>query len=141
MLIIRGPAAASQIANPAIRSLVELRFAQVCAGEPYDYDLHGYMVVVEPGDSDEQFEEETGWPLLFDPFADVPYGHPDFSPSFDTLEVHHDEHGNTFYEVLFVLSDSGFAVTAIVPKVEGIDGRLLSMCRSYATPATEQADS
>jgi hypothetical protein len=140
MLILRGPAAANQIANPAIRSLVEQRFVQVCAGEPYDYDLHGYMVVVEPGDSVEHVEAETGCSILFDPFEDVSYGHPDFSTSFDILEAHHDEQGNVFYELVYILSDSGFAVTALIPKVEGIPAGLLAMCAEYATPATEHAD-
>jgi hypothetical protein len=140
MLILRGPAAANQIANAAIRRLVELRFSQVCGGEPYDYDLHGYMVVVEAGDSVDQIETEIGCSLLFDPFEDVPYGHPDFVPLFETLEVHHDEHGNVFYEILFLFSDGGAAITAIVPEAEGVDASMLSLCREYATPATEHAD-
>ena len=141
MLILRGPELASRIANPDIRRLVEQRFAQVCGDEPYDYDLHGYIVVVERGDSVEQIEAEIGCSILFDPFEDVPYGHPSFAPSFDTLEVHYDEHGNVFYEILYVLADSGFAVTALVPQVEGIDGPLLAMCAEYSTPAPEHADS
>lgn len=51
MYILRDPALASSIADPDIRSLVEQRFAQVCEGKPYDYDQHGYMIVVEPGDT------------------------------------------------------------------------------------------
>ncbi len=47
MLVVRNPAAVHRIANPAIRKLVAQRFAQICAGEPYDYDRHGYMIVVE----------------------------------------------------------------------------------------------
>ena len=140
MLILRGPAAASQIANPAIRTLVELRFAQVCGDDTYDYDLHGYMVVVEVGDNIAQIEAEICCPVLFDPFEDVPYGHPDFVPLFESLEVHHDEHGNVFYEILFLFSDGGAAITAIVPEAEGVDASVLSMCREYATPAAEHAD-
>ena len=48
MLILRGPEQAPRIADPGIRQLVEERFAQICNGEAYDYDLHGYMIVVEP---------------------------------------------------------------------------------------------
>jgi hypothetical protein len=32
-----------------VRKLVGLRFAQVCAGEAFDPDRHGYMVLAEPG--------------------------------------------------------------------------------------------
>ena len=51
MLVLRSPEHASHIPDPAIRRLVEMRFMQVCAGEPYDAGRHGYMIVVEPGDS------------------------------------------------------------------------------------------
>ena len=45
MLVLRSPDEAARIADPEIRKLVQLRFAQVCAGEPYDPDRHGYMLV------------------------------------------------------------------------------------------------
>ena len=124
MLILRGPAAASQIVQPAIRKLVEQRFAQVCAGEAYDYDVHGYMVVCEAGESVEQLEAEIGCPIDF----------------YEALEVHHDEQGNIFYEILFILNDSGFAVTAFVPEIEGQDAGLLALLRSEVEPATEHSE-
>ena len=49
MLILRDPALANTIADPNIRALVKQRFADILADEPYDYDRHGYMIVVEPG--------------------------------------------------------------------------------------------
>ena len=45
MLVLRSPDDASRIADPDIRKLVQLRFAQVSAGEPYDPERHGYMIV------------------------------------------------------------------------------------------------
>ena len=47
VLVLRSPDEATRIADPAIRRLVEMRFMQVCAGETYDPDRHGYMLVVE----------------------------------------------------------------------------------------------
>lgn len=47
MIIIRGPSFASSIPDTGIRALVEQRFREILAGEPYDYDSHGEMVVVE----------------------------------------------------------------------------------------------
>ncbi len=88
MIVLRDPQATSQITDPYIHELVSLRWSQVLAGEPYDYDRHGYMVVVEPGDTVEQLEQEIGLPLLHGLFDDVPFGHPDFTPCFDILEEH-----------------------------------------------------
>jgi hypothetical protein len=42
---VRSPAQASRTADPAMRRLVELRFAQICAGEPYDPDRRGYTII------------------------------------------------------------------------------------------------
>ena len=70
MISLRDPQAISQISDPYIRDLVALRWTQVLAGEPYDYDRHGYMVVVEPGDTVEQMEQEIGLPILHGLFDD-----------------------------------------------------------------------
>ncbi|AKH38170.1 MULTISPECIES: hypothetical protein [Nitrosomonas] len=90
MLIINDPTQANRIPDSAIRSLVQQRFSEVCAGEPYDCDRHGYMVVVEPGDSVEALEREVGFPILRNPFDDTRYGEPDFSLSFEALEEHYE---------------------------------------------------
>ncbi len=139
MIVLRDPAATSQITDPYIHELVCLRWSQILAGEPYDYNRHGYMVVVKPGDTVEQLEQEIGLPLLHGLFDDVPFGHPDFTPCFDILEEHRNESSNAekrrIYEMVFISNDDGFATTVIVPACEGIPGDLLAMCRSFATPA------
>jgi hypothetical protein len=140
MIVLRDPQATNQITDPYIRELVALRWSQVLAGEPYDYNRHGYMVVVEPGDTVEQLEQEIGLPILHGLFDDVPFGHDDFTPCFDTFEEHTYENGNSneqhrIYEMVFIRNDDGFATTVIVPDAEGIPGNLLAMCRSFATPA------
>ena len=100
MIVLRDPAATSQITDPYIRDLVSLRWSQVLAGEPYDYDRHGYMVVVEPGDTVEQLEQEIGLPILHGLFDDVPFGDDDFAPCFDILEEHTYENGNNIFEMV-----------------------------------------
>ena len=132
MIVLRDPATISQLTDPYIRSLVSLRWSQILAGEPYDYDRHGYMVIVEPGDTVEQLEQEIGLPILHGLFDDLPYGHPDFTPCFDILEEHSYE-SSTAYEMVFISNDDGFATTVFVPACEGIPGDLLAMCRSFAT--------
>ena len=131
MLILRDPALASSIVDPDVRSLVQQRFAEICAGDPYDYDLHGYMIVVEPGDSVESLEQETNCRILHNLFDDNRFGDPDFVPSFEVLE----EHAGC-YEMVFILNDDGFGIDIYIPKQPGIDADLLAMCAEYAAPAT-----
>ena len=131
MLVLRGPTAVSSICDPDVRSLVEKRFTEILAGEPYDYDTHGYSIVVEPGDTVEALENETGYPILGSLFDDSRFGDPDYSPCFEALE----EHPGCF-EIVFILSDDGFGFTVFVPKADGIDAVLLSMCARYAIPAS-----
>ncbi len=134
MLILHDPAATSQVTDPSIHELVSLRFRQILAGEPYDYDRHGYMVIVESGDTVAQLEQAVGLPILHDLFDDLPYGDPDFTPCFDILEEHiYEQH--RIYEMVFISNDDGFATTVLVQATEGIPGDLLALCRSFATPA------
>ena len=135
MIVLRDPQATSQISDPYIRDLVALRFAQVLAGEPYDYDQHGYMVVVEPGDTVEQMEQEIGLPILHGLFDDVPFGHDDFVPCTEAIEEFNNGKGNTVFEATFITSDDGAGSLVFIPETEGIPGDLLAMCRSFATPA------
>ena len=130
MIVLRDPAAVTNIADSVIRSLVAHRFAQVWEGETYDPELHGYMIVVEPGDSMDALEKESGCYILHSLFGDARFGHPDFSASFEFL----DEHASCF-EMVFIISDDGYGIDIFIPKVAGIDAELLAMCAQYATPA------
>lgn len=131
MIILRGPTLTDSIPDPDIRNLIETRFTEICAGEPYDYDLHGYMIVVEPGDTVEALEKEIGYPILHNLFDDVRFGNPDFVPTFEVLE----EHAGC-YEMVFILNDDGFGIDIFIPKREGVDADLLSFCHTYAVPVT-----
>ena len=135
MLILRDPTDATRIADPGIRALAELRFAQIGQDEPFNADLHGYMIVVEPGDTVQELERETSRCISHDLFEDIRYGHPDFTPSFEILEEHYGTDGTVFYEMLFVTNDDGFGITLFIPEAEGIDRDLLALCAEYAAPA------
>ena len=115
MIIIRDPTLTSTISNLAIRNLAATRFTQVLAGEPYDYNQHGYMIVVEEGDSIADLEAETCCDISGDPM-------------FEVMEEH-----DSCYEMLFILNDDGFAITLFIPKI-GIDADLLKLCSEYAVP-------
>lgn len=130
MIILHGPSLIHCIADSSIRALVSYRFSQILSGEPYDYDQHGYMIVVEPGDSVESLESDTCCSILHNGFDDTHFGDSDFTPCFEALE----EHGNC-YEMLFILNDEGFAIDIFIPKHSGIDPQLLALCAEYAVPA------
>ncbi len=134
MLILNDPSSLRNIIDPYIRALVEQRFTQILSGESYDYDVHGYMIVVEPNDSVESLEEETSCSILHKFFDDTQFGDPDFTPSFEALE----EHANCF-EMVFILNDEGFGIAIFIPKQSGINPDLLSMCVEYAVPVTTQS--
>jgi len=130
MIIIRGPALANSIADLDIRRLVEQRFTEISSGEPYDYDRHGYMLVVEPGDSVDALEKESHCPILHDLFDEYHFGDPDFVPAFETLEDH-----RCCYEMVFIMTDEA-GIGIFIPKTKGIDTELLAMCAEYAVPTT-----
>lgn len=134
MIILRNPSWANSIPDPEIRHLIKQRLAEICAGEAYDYDLHGYMIVVEPGDSVGALEAESSCPILHNFFSDASFGDPGYAPSFEALE----EHAGC-YEMVFILNDEGFGIDIFIPKTGGIDADLLAMCALYAVPAPAPA--
>lgn len=127
MLILNDSSLVDRIPDPDIRELVDRRFSEICGDEPYDYDTHGYMIVVEPEDSVEVLEQTVGWPILQGLFNGSRYGEPDFTPTFEALEEH-----ASCYEMVFIFNDEGFGVVLFIPKQPGIDGDLLAMCAEYA---------
>ncbi len=130
MLVLRDPSIASSIADNGIRELVEQRFKDICDGEKYEADLHGFMIVVEPGDSVDVLEAESGCPILRSYIGNDRYGDPEFKPVFECLEEH-----DACYEMVFVPGDGDFGIVIFIPSLEGIDPDLLAMCAEYAEPA------
>jgi hypothetical protein len=130
MLIVTSPQVALSIEDPDVRRLVSMRLHQICGGEVYDYDRHGELIVVEPGDTLAALEEESGCPILHNPFEGTRFGDPDFSPMFEAIEEH-----PGCYEIVAILNDEGFGVALFVPMRPGIDAELLAMCAAHSTPA------
>jgi len=128
MIVLRDPHYLTQIVQPDIKTYLKQRFHDLCDPEPYDPDEHGFFILVEPGDTSEQIEQATGYSLLKSLFSDTVYGEPDFIPDFEYLEDH-----GSFYESVYLFTDSGCAVIWIVPKEEGIDDRILTLCAEFST--------
>jgi len=130
MLVLRDPSVASSIADNDIRELVEQRFEDICAGEEYEADLHGFMIVVEPGDSVDVLEAESGCPILRSYIGNARFGDPEFKPVFECLDEH-----SFCYEMVFVPGDGDFGIVIFIPKQDGINPELVAMCAEYAEPA------
>jgi hypothetical protein len=124
MLVIRDPSSLSQLDDPAVRDLIQRRMDEYGS----DADLATF-VVVEPGDPLDALDAQLGFSVLSNRFDGRRHGDPGFAPSFEVLE----EHAGC-YEMVFVLADYGDGVLVFVPKHDGVDGQLQSLCRTYATP-------
>ena len=130
MQVIRTPADASNINDPAIRRLVEQRIYDL-GNEPFDLAELGYFIIVEAGDSIATIDAQLGFSILANRFNGIRFGQPGFVPSFEFVE----EFSGCF-EMVFVISDDGFGVEVFIPKTAGIDSELLELCSRYATPGT-----
>ena len=127
MIFIRGPDRVRRIADPDIRRLVEERFDQVLNGEPYDPEIHGEMIVVEPGDTLDSLEAETGLPIATNLFDDRRFPDPDFAPAAEFIEEH-----ATCFEALYLFSDDGAGTSLFIPKAPGVDAALLALCARFS---------
>ena len=132
MIQLRDPDDESHVGNDAIRAMIAQRFVDFCQGDPYDPDLHAWVVLVEPCDSAEAIEAASGCRIIREPFSERRYGDPGFTPTFDVLEEH-----DACFELVYVENDGGQGVLIVIPKEEGIDDTLLHFCRDYAEPAPD----
>jgi len=122
MLFIRGPDQAHQISDPDLRDLVALRFLEIVDGATYDPEIHGEMIVVEPGDNGDGLEKHTGCSIFTNPFDGSEYGDEDFVPLTEWIAEH-----PACFEMLFLFSDDGAGVNVFIPKSPGIDAELLPL--------------
>ena len=120
MLIIENRSQLHLIIDLDIHKLVTLRLSQLGS------TLTAPMIIIEPGDSLSDIEEEIGFPILTNLFDDISYPDPDFMPSCEALE----DHGGC-YEMLFLFSDGEEAVEIFIPKTV-VDPSLSAMCADYA---------
>ena len=121
MFIIQNPSQLHHITDPDILKLVTLRLTQLGP------TLSTPMIIIEHGDSLSDIEKELGFSILTNLFDDISYPDPDFVPSCEVLEDH-----GAFYEMVFIFSDGDDATLIFIPKTEGMDSQLLSMCSDYS---------
>ena len=122
MITIRDTASVDQLGQVELQQLIRDRIAEITQGQPYDADVYGEFVIVEVGDTMPEIEAHLGREVVgnFEWLVEWP----------------------CCYEAVFVLSDDGYGIVLLVPKVAGIDASLSGMdadlcaiCEQWATPA------
>ena len=86
------------------------------------------FIVVQPGDSLVGLESALGFSILQNQTDGRRFGDPEFSPSWEWLA----DHGHCF-ELVFIMTDDGFAHVVLIENSEGIDPELLRLCGMYVT--------
>ena len=119
----------SGLIDPNLKAILLGRLALLYP-EFSDWDLADLanFIVVEPGDSIEAIELELG----ISPFVNLVDGKrfPDtaFQPSWEFCIAR-----KGYYDLTFVLSDSGLGIILLVPDRDGVVPELQSMLKAYAT--------
>jgi hypothetical protein len=131
MIVLRDRVQLPLISNLEIRDLVDLRILELSEDEPWDSDLLGPFIIMEPGDQLDALNELLGFPILTSRIDGTCFGEPDFAPSHEILEEY-----PGCYEIVFILSDDGYGFTVFVPKQADVSPELLAMCTRYASPAS-----
>jgi hypothetical protein len=129
MQIIRNPADA--IADPELRHLIEKTIAALSPDGTYDSDVLGYFLIVQPGDSIATINAQIGFDILANKWTGIRFDQPGYTPLFEVLEEH-----TGYFELVFLIDDSGYGIEVFIPKTAGIDADLLAMCARHVIPAT-----
>jgi len=128
VIIVRDQTSIAHIHSPAIRALVQQRIQDLQA-QGFDLGDVGYIVVLEVGDTLDDFVSQIGFSPLCNRHTGLRYDQPGYSPSFELVQAFPE-----CFELVFVLDDTGYGVEVIVPIEQGIDTNLLTLCRRYALP-------
>ena len=132
MLSIRDSAAMqralSEPLDPDLRTILLNRLDLLSEFSDFDLSELAHFIIIEPGDSVAAVEDE----LSFSPFVNfvdgARFGDAAFTPSFEWIILH-----GLWFEMVFALSDSGFAINLILKNCAGVDPALLAFCKAYAS--------
>ena len=127
MIALRDAAQLPEIANTEVRHLVAQRIQDLSQDEPWDADVLGPFIVVEPGDQLAAVDRQLGFSIMTSRINGAHFGDPSFVPCHEILEEHPGS-----YEIVFILDDSGYGITVFVTKDLAVDASLLAMCARYA---------
>ncbi|WP_430417254.1 hypothetical protein [Parasphingorhabdus sp.] len=116
------------LSDNQLRALLTKRVDQLTnAWEGIDLSDLTHFLIIQPGDTPADAENETGFSLLCNMVDGSCFGGPGFTPSWEWIE----NHGGLF-EAVFILSDDGFGISLFVQDHPETDAELLAMCREFA---------
>jgi hypothetical protein len=127
MKLVNSPESVQTVTNSDIRQLVQKRIDDL-GGHNFNSTELGYILVIEPGDTLEAIQAQIGFDILSNRWTGLRYDQENFTPSFEFIE----DFGFCF-DAVWIVSDTGWGIEAIVPKVVGIPPELLDMCKRFAT--------
>jgi hypothetical protein len=125
MNVIRTESDIAGLEDTELQDLIRQRIAETADYVDHFSELV-HFVVVRPGDHVATVDDALGFPVLVNRFDGVPFGHADFTPSWDALQEH-----AGWFELVYVTGDDGSGVTVFVSKTDGVSPELLSMCRRF----------
>ena len=117
--------------DPALRSLLALRMAQLRPPDSTDLGDVAHFVIFEPSDRLCQLEAELGFTPLDNLVDGSFYGDPDFTPSWEWIELH-----EGWVEMAYLFSDDGFATVIFIERADGVEPDLIALCEEWGGDPT-----
>lgn len=111
--------------DPQLKQLLTDRVQQL---DVEDLSTAARFVIVQVADTTDDLDRALGLSVFQNAAAGTRLGNSDFTPGWEWIE----DHGFAF-ELVFILTDDGFAHVVFVPRDPGIDGSLLNFCATYAS--------
>lgn len=114
--------------DPTLRLLLTRRIAALAS--PYgDLTDDTEILIIEPGDIEDDIERHVGFSPLVDPIDGGRFGDPGFQPCWDLLI---EDEG--WFEMI-VTFGSTFAYVLLIADAEGVVPTLRQLCRHYTRPS------
>ena len=130
MIIITDRNQVVEIADIPLRNLINQRIQEIDELCPRDAEDFCPIIVVEPGDTPDELKTIMGFSVLEGIFDDSHFGDDDFAPAFEFAE----SHGDQLFELVYIVSDSGYGYDIFILNRPGINPVLLAFCQNYAVP-------
>lgn len=120
----RGP---SLPLDPELRKLLASRVRHLASGDPCLLD-RSVIIVIEPGDQENDLIEAAGFSLLINPIDGARWGSTAYVRWVDYV---HRASANV-YEAIVAIGNDGFAMHVLIPDSAGIDVDLIGWCKEVA---------
>jgi hypothetical protein len=119
--------ALASVVDPRLGKLLRTRLKLYRAGCLLDLTM---LVVLEPGDTAEDIQRETGLNPLVSPLDGTRYGDTGFEQYCDWLSF-----SDGHFEWITCAGDTGYATILLVPDRPDVDAELIAMLHEYAGEA------